>query len=122
MIYFDENAFLVDFDCLVCLCCDETAVALIKGHAKDTALAVQGAGLRDALNVLEAVPRAVVPERQGAIVCTRGEHAIGVDAQAVDNGCVAAEVLDKLAPWKVPLLDVVWCTRHKGKPGTRSMF
>lgn len=47
------------------------------------------------------------------IVTSRDQHAIRVHSQSVDDGVVARQVLDEVAIWAHPLLDVVCRTRRK---------
>lgn len=44
---------------------------------------------------------------------SRHQHAIRVNSQSVDDSVVTRQVLDKVAIWKHPLLDVV--SRASGK-------
>lgn len=41
------------------------------------------------------------------------QHAIRVNSQSVDDGIVARQVLDEVAIWEHPLLDVISRTRGK---------
>lgn len=44
---------------------------------------------------------------------SRHQHAIRVNGESVDDGVVARQVLDEVAIWEHPLLDVISRTRGK---------
>lgn len=50
----------------------------------------------------------MAPQKSWLIVFTsRHQHAIRINSQSVDDGVVARQVLDEVAIWEHPLLDVV---------------
>lgn len=105
---------LPDLDRLVRLSHDEPQSGAVEGGAHDAGLGVEGAGLGDGVEGLEAVARLPVPEAHAAVVAA-GEEDVLVDGERVDDGVVALEVAHEGALGALPLLDAVRAARGEGE-------
>lgn len=79
----------------------------IKRTRKDPALSVQRPRLRSRIQTLIPVSGLPIPKRNGAVIAAGEEHVVFVDAERVDDGVLAVEILHEGAFGTFPLLDAV---------------
>lgn len=114
MTFFSSGVvFFVNFDGLVSFCCDESTFGVIEHTGEYSRLAVQRSGLHGCMDPLEVVACPPVPHVDGPVIGSRHQDSVRVNRQSVDDGVVARQVLDEVAVWEHPLLDVVGRSRSK---------
>lgn len=105
--------FLVHFNSLIGFRRNHASARHVERDAEHAGLAVHRARLDRGVEPLEVVAGAPVPEVHRAVVSAGDQNPVGVHRQAVDYRVVARQILNELALWALPLLDIV--RRRRGE-------
>ena len=108
---------LPNLDRLVGFSGNETKTCFVKRRAHDTSFRLEGAGLCDALRVLEAMSSFPVVKGSLAVVATSEHDVVLVYRQRVDDAVYGGEVLHKVAVGAEPLLCGLCGARGKSEFG-----